>query len=271
MESHVAELLKSTFGHSNPYDVLGISKSAGSNEINRAYKVLALKYHPGIQTTFLISFNLFHSFADRKDGNISKFQALSAAHSVLADENKRKVFDSTGELESETISDSWYDYFRSIFPAISGRDIDAFAATYQGSEEEISDVVKAFSDHKGDLSKIMECVILAEDGDELRICQIIDAAIAKGGIVATSKYTKQRQKLASGKGIKKRKSSNLVDDTSSQDDLAQMMMTAQARRSSKMADIFAKYGDTGPDISDEAFAAAQSRITGKGKSVKKKK
>ncbi|KAJ2959270.1 hypothetical protein NQZ79_g5201 [Umbelopsis isabellina] len=56
------------------YDTLGISKSATPEEVKKAYRRLALRYHP------------------------DKFKDISHAYEVLSDEKKRKVYDRYGEL-----------------------------------------------------------------------------------------------------------------------------------------------------------------------------
>ena len=64
---------------SNYYDILGVSKNATADEIKKAYRTLAFKYHP-----------------DRNQGNAAaeeKFKQISAAYDVLGDEAKRRQHD----------------------------------------------------------------------------------------------------------------------------------------------------------------------------------
>ncbi|MCX6338938.1 MAG: molecular chaperone DnaJ [Candidatus Aureabacteria bacterium] len=61
------------------YDILGVKKGAGAEEIKRAYRALAKKYHP-----------------DTNPGNKvaeEKFKEISQAHDVLSDPPKRKQYD----------------------------------------------------------------------------------------------------------------------------------------------------------------------------------
>jgi molecular chaperone DnaJ len=64
------------------YKTLGVSKKATDEEIKKAYRKLARKYHP-----------------DRNPGDKEaeeKFKEISAAHDVLADPEKRKEYDEGG-------------------------------------------------------------------------------------------------------------------------------------------------------------------------------
>lgn len=67
---------------SDYYNVLGISKGATEDEIKKAYRKQALKYHP-----------------DKNPGDKSaekKFKEISEAYEVLSDEKKRQIYDQYG-------------------------------------------------------------------------------------------------------------------------------------------------------------------------------
>lgn len=64
------------------YDILGVSRNASNDEIKKAYRKIAMKYHP-----------------DRNPGNEeaeSKFKEAAEAYSVLTDPEKRKTYDQFG-------------------------------------------------------------------------------------------------------------------------------------------------------------------------------
>jgi len=65
------------------YKTLGVEKTASTDEIKKSYRKLALKFHP-----------------DRNKGNKEaeeKFKEISEAYAVLADDEKRKQYDSFGD------------------------------------------------------------------------------------------------------------------------------------------------------------------------------
>ena len=63
------------------YDVLGVKKDADKREIKKAYRKLALKYHPDKNPS--------------KDAE-EKFKEISEAYAVLSDEEKRQMYDQYG-------------------------------------------------------------------------------------------------------------------------------------------------------------------------------
>jgi curved DNA-binding protein len=64
------------------YDVLGVSRGASQDDIRKAYRKLAKKFHPDMNP------------GDRKAED--KFKEITAAHEVLSDEKKRKLYDEFG-------------------------------------------------------------------------------------------------------------------------------------------------------------------------------
>lgn len=260
--SHTAQALKDAFGEKTIYEILGVDKEANDEDIKKAYRKLALKYHPD------------------KGGDAKLFQALSLAHSILTDPEQRKIYDQTGEFDSESTNQDfsfWFEYFRSIFPKISTTDIDKFSSNYIGSEEELHDIISAYNKHSGDLKKIMETVILAEEGEQPRICQRIDTAIATGLLKGCKKYSTTR--VASHNGVdtkvsKKRKTTKKeTDDPSS---LAQLILSKNSNNkttgSNMLNNIFEKYGGNNSeyDIPDEEFEALQKKMAAKSNKKAKK-
>ena len=64
------------------YKILGVNRNANGDEIKKAYRKLALKFHPDKNNA-----------PDAED----KFKEISEAYEVLSDQNKREIFDRYGE------------------------------------------------------------------------------------------------------------------------------------------------------------------------------
>ncbi len=69
------------------YEVLGVAKNASEEEIKKAYRKLAIKYHPDRQQD--------KSEAEKKEAE-EKFKEAAEAYSVLSDANKRSRYDQFG-------------------------------------------------------------------------------------------------------------------------------------------------------------------------------
>lgn len=68
------------------YKTLGIPKSANEEEIKKAYRRMALRFHPD----------------KNKDANAEeKFKEIAEAYEVLSDPKKRAVYDQLGEEGEE--------------------------------------------------------------------------------------------------------------------------------------------------------------------------
>lgn len=62
------------------YDILGVEPEADDDDLKKAYRKLAMKYHP-----------------DRKPEDPNKFSEISMIYSVLTDPEKREMYDIAGE------------------------------------------------------------------------------------------------------------------------------------------------------------------------------
>ena len=180
-----ATILAEAYGESaNLYtDVLNVSSDATPSQLRKAYYKLCLKFHPDKQSPNLSN--------DEKELAKKKFQAISLAYTILSDEEKRKEYDETGDLydNDEDLSSSkegmkqWTDYFDAVFPKVTTADIDAFEVKYKCSDEEEKDVLKYYAQFKGDLNKMVECVMLSSDADKERwVKDYINPAIEKGDV-----------------------------------------------------------------------------------------
>ncbi len=97
------------------YELLGVAKSADAEELKRAYRKLAMQYHP-----------------DRNAGDKSseqKFKDISEAYDVLKDDQKRAAYDRFGHAAFENgsrgpgdmgFSGGFADIFEEMFGAMGG-------------------------------------------------------------------------------------------------------------------------------------------------------
>ena len=96
------------------YEILGVSRNAGEQEIKSAYRKLAMQFHPDRNP-------------DDKTGSEEKFKKITEAYSVLADSNKRASYDRFGHAGvsgaggtyapdfSSTIFSDFEDLFGDLF------------------------------------------------------------------------------------------------------------------------------------------------------------
>lgn len=118
------------------YEVLGVAKDASQDEIKKAYRTLAKKYHPDVST-------------EPKDVAEAKFKEISEAYEILSDPEKRKLYDQYGHegvkntfgqdgftwndfTRADDISDIFGDIFGSMFGGGFGRQRRSRNAPQQG-------------------------------------------------------------------------------------------------------------------------------------------
>ena len=99
------------------YQVLGVNRNASSDEIKKAYREAAFKYHP-----------------DRNPGNAEaeeKFKSINSAYAILGDEAKRADYDRYGTTTQQTYQQP-YNQTNNPF----GYDADPFEEMFRRAWQE---------------------------------------------------------------------------------------------------------------------------------------
>ncbi|MCX2682479.1 J domain-containing protein [Campylobacter sp. MIT 21-1685] len=123
------------------YDTLGVNKNASTDEIKKAYRRLARKYHPDI---------------NKEKGAEEKFKEINAAYEILSDEKKRTQYDQYGDsifggqsfqdfsrnTQGMNLDDILRDLFSSGFSGTSrsGFSSKGFSSGFGGFDEENLDL-----------------------------------------------------------------------------------------------------------------------------------
>ncbi|KAE9024690.1 hypothetical protein PR001_g12604 [Phytophthora rubi] len=189
-----ATLIHAEFGDDcDLYTVLGVERSATDKELTRAYRKLALKYHPDKQRG---------DEASRAKAT-AKFQAVSAIHSILSDKEARAVYDESGTILSDEHDakppsfQMWTQYFARMFPKVTTEDIARFEGEFRHSDEERRDVLDAYTKYEGEMQHVMDTIMLSTDDDEERFAEMIQEAIKEKEVKAFPtwrEYVKEQAK-----------------------------------------------------------------------------
>ncbi|ATZ48273.1 hypothetical protein BCIN_03g05070 [Botrytis cinerea B05.10] len=278
----------------NPYEVLGIEKTASEDEIKRAYRKSALKHHPDKAPEHL------------KSDSHTKFQEIAFAYAILSNPNRRKRYDRTGSTSESVDADgfSWTEFYSEQYKDVVTTDaINQFANVYKGSDEEKDDLLNAYTKYEGKWGKMYQVIMLSDPvEDEERFRGIIEEAIKTGEVEEYAVFRKETKaskdrrmkkaraeekeaaKAAKQMGVDKllKGSSGDVPEQSKKqkkkvpghmDDLAAIIQARQASRGGFFDNLEAKYGGSksakGPaELSEEEF---QKIRNGLGKSKDKAK
>ena len=108
------------------YEVLGVSKSASADEIKKAYRKLAIKYHPD---------------KNQGDANAEQhFKEATEAYEVLSNTQKRQMYDQYGFQGVDGASAGAHDY-SSVFREFSDIFENGFESFFSGGSGSIFDTV----------------------------------------------------------------------------------------------------------------------------------
>ena len=175
------------------YKTLGVDKNAKEEDIKKAYRKLARKYHPDLNP-------------DDKEAN-KKFQQINEANEVLSDSEKRKKYDAYGEhwqhaeqyeqakqQQNTQSSQGWQDYtysggqhegdfsdfFESLFGHAHGTSGRSAHAKFRGNDYNASiqlSLKDAYTTHKQTFTI---------DGKQVRIT--VPAGVANGQVIKLKGY-----------------------------------------------------------------------------------
>ncbi len=104
------------------YEVLGVTRQSGEEEIKKAYRQLALKYHP-----------------DRNPGDNGaeeKFKEAAEAYEVLHDPQKRRLYDAYGHEGLRGAGYSGFSGFEDIFSSFGDIFQDFFSFGFGGQSRQ---------------------------------------------------------------------------------------------------------------------------------------
>ena len=180
------EDLKELFGTTNLYEALNVSKTAKESELRRAYHKLSLKVHPDRVTD------------SEKAEATRKFQVLGKLYGVLADEEKRVLYDEQGIVEDEddniTQDRNWVEYWRLLFNKVTIDDIKSYEKNYKGSEQELEDLKSAYMEYEGDMDQILDNILCSTIDDEPRFHDLIKGWIKSAEVPSFPAFQKETVK-----------------------------------------------------------------------------
>jgi len=120
------------------YNTLELEKDASQNEIKKAYRRLALRFHPDKQAS--------ETKETSREDAVTKFQQVGYAYAVLSDDKRKEKYDKTGNT-TEGVgfgpgeSGSWDAYFKELWSGeVSAATIDEFFNTYEGKLSRASEI-----------------------------------------------------------------------------------------------------------------------------------
>lgn len=205
------------------YDILGVNKDATAKEITKAYRVLALLYHPdkylakkkNAEQSNETAKQNSHSTKtekvvkeeknEKKDKKKEKkniheeeltlekckemFLQIQKAYDILKDPEKRKNYDEFGLTEDGQDFNFNFD-FAYIHSRIKMEDVLQYEKTYKNSKDEEEDLINFFNKVDGNIVRILEYIPCSDENDIERFLDIFEKLFKKKVLKKNAKYTK---------------------------------------------------------------------------------
>lgn len=126
-----------------------------------------------------------------------KFNNLHEAYKLLIDDEKRRIYDETGEIDDklDINIENTYMYFRNIYPSITKNDIDSFASKYINSEMEKEDLIEFYNGNSGDMRGLLESIPLSSNDDIERYLNIFEELFQNKILIKNKNFINTRKKI----------------------------------------------------------------------------
>eukprot|EP00033_Pygsuia_biforma_P001708 GCRY01001914.1.p1 GENE.GCRY01001914.1~~GCRY01001914.1.p1 ORF type:complete len:190 (+),score=21.64 GCRY01001914.1:214-783(+) len=109
---------------SSYYETLGVKTNASQQEIKKAYRTLAMKWHPDKNP-------------DNREEAEVKFRSIAEAYEVLKDEEKRQIYDLSDPFAGFDFDFSGFDPSSIFQDAFQGVDLGSFFSFGSGSQHTV--------------------------------------------------------------------------------------------------------------------------------------
>jgi len=221
------EDIKVLFDADTLYEVFEVKNSSKIEEIKKAYRKKSLLCHPD------------KAKQEDKEEATRKFQVLCKCYDILSDEEKRKIYDDCGSVDEESFDKNmdWMDYWRNLFPKVTGKMIDDFMEKFHGSEKEKDDLKNCYLKCKGDMNKIPEYFLGYHYEQEDRIVGMINDLIEANEVPAYKAFT--NESVASKEKRRKKFAREAKEAKKAQEDMGDLASMITKRRSQEGADFLA--------------------------------
>ncbi|CAD2101180.1 DnaJ protein, putative [Plasmodium vinckei brucechwatti] len=231
------------------YEILGVEKKATAKEIAKAYRILALTYHPD---KFLSHSKKINNKGNKngEDETLTlekckeMFLQIQKAYDILKDPEKRQNYDEFG-LEEDF--DEFKNYLdpKLFHSRIKVEDILKYEQKYKNSQDEKDDLIQFYNKFNGDIKHILEYIPFSGTSDLDRFVKIFDDLFKDKQLEKTKDYEKSLKNInniiksyenivkkdnnrAGNKKPKKRKAEEPIDD------LVLAIRNNEARRNQKI-------------------------------------
>ncbi len=126
-----------------------------------------------------------------------KFTNLHNAYLILMDDEKKRLYDTTGEIDDSVQIDlqGTYEFYKHVYPTITEKDITDFSLKYKDSEIEREDLIEFYKNYKGDMTNILEFIPLCNNDDIDRFLKIYDILFKEKIIKKNKRFISTKNKI----------------------------------------------------------------------------